>query len=542
MQSIKDWSGLAFLLLLFTFTGCTPMTGEPRIDALALALRATGASVQPGAAVSEMSQFPFAVPGQLFQINSDQVQIYLYATAAAAAMDAAHISADGFTFTPPADATTEPITVDWVDTPHFFQQDQLLVLYVGDDQLTLTYLETVLGPQFAGGESTVAPFGVDGEFANGVRYRNLIIHLTERYGSKGQLTLPPTGTGPWPTVILFSGTGPADMDASYSAGVGQATSSNFKKMAEAFGAAGIAVLRFNKRGVLAYGEYEYEQLLQTVVNQRIVDAEAVITTAKAQPEVDATRLFLYGWSEGGIVATYAAAQHPEMAGLILQAPLNLRLEEALVYQYLNIGLPYLEEVIDQDGDGKLSRIEAAAIPAGPAWFLGLFSLPRPFLSTLLPLQPQLDLDNDGLVDIQTELRPFVERLIPLLGRFYAGVTPSQSIAEVVPSLAMPILLLHGERDGWIPIGSAEAIAAAAPHKVSFLRYPTLGHALSPTERLAEDSFYEMANQPISDMWEWILKQANPSSTFRNVHNFDPFAIVILAPDVRASTSRWMTEI
>lgn len=93
---------------------------------------------------------------------------------------------------------------------------------------------------------------------------------------------------------------------------------------------------------------------------------------------------------------------------------------------------------------------------------------------------------------------------PFLGRFYAGVTPSQSIAEVVPSLAMPILLLHEERDGWIPIHASAAIVAAAPDKVRFLRYPTLGHALSPTERLAEDSFYEMASQPIQDIKEWIL--------------------------------------
>lgn len=506
MQTIKYWTGIAFLLWLLLLQGCAPMTGEPSVDAWITALRATGASVHIGEAGSEIPTLPFAVPRQLFQVNGDEVQLYRYATAAVAAREAARVSPDGFTFTPLADASQEVVTVDWVDTPHFFQQDQLIVLYVGDDRLTLNYLETVLGPQFAGGESTTAAFGVDGEFANGVRYRNLIIHLTERFGSKGQLTFPPTGMGPWPTVILFSGTGPADMDASYSAGVGQASSSNFKTIAEGLGEAGIAVLRFNKRGVLAYGEYD-EQLQQTTVNQRIVDAEAVITTTKAQPEVDATRLFLYGWSEGGIVATYAAAQHPEVAGLILQAPLNLRLEEALVYQYLNIGLPYLEEVIDENGDGKLSALEITTIPAGPTWFLGFFSMPTPFAAALLPLQPQLDLDNDGLVDIQTELRPFIEGLIPILGCFYAGVTPSQSIAEVAPSLAMPILLLHGERDGWIPIQASEAIAAAAPDKVSFRRYPTLGHALSPTERLAEDSFYAMANQPIQDIQEWILKQS-----------------------------------
>lgn len=502
--------GWAFWLAILILTGCTTATiqGGPQVDQLVTTLRASGASVQPSDETDDMAYLPFTVPGHLLQVNGDRVQFYLYTDEGAAQVDAARVAADGFTVSAMVDGTSGSVTVDWVDTPHFFRQGSIILLYIGDDQRTLNYLVRALGPQFAGGASATESFGVDGEFANHVRYRNLIIHLTEQLGSKGQLTLPPTGEGPWPTVILFSGTGLADMDASYSPGVGQATSANFKQIAEAFGEAGIAVLRFNKRGVLAYGEYDYEQLRQATVNQRILDAEAVITTAKAQPEVDRSHLFLYGWSEGGIVATYAAAHHPEIAGLLLQAPLNLTLAEALIYQYLNIGMPYLQEVIDQDGDGKLSAAEVALIPAGPVWFLGLFSVRTSFLAALIPLQPNLDLDNDGLVDIQTELRPFVEGAIPLLSRFYAGIAPSQSIADVVPTLAMPILLLHGEQDGWIPIRAAEAIAEAAPQTVTFIRYPTLGHALSPTTNPAEDSFYTMASEPIQDMIQWILQQAD----------------------------------
>ncbi len=504
MQHFDKWSVCLLSLALFALLGCAPATDHPRVDTLVTALRTTGASVRDDGVPEEIATLPLDVPGYSLWVNGDEIQVYLYADEISAQQDAARISPDGFEVGPRGDDTVAPITIDWVDAPHFFQQDQLIVLYVGNNLRTLDHLETVLGTQFAGGQSTTIPFGVDGTFDNGVRYRNLLIHLGVSFGSKGQLTFPATGDGPWPTVILFSGTGPADMDASYDPGNGQPTSTNFKRIAEALGEAGIAVLRFNKRGVLGSGDYQVEQLQQTIVNQRILDAEAVIATAKIQPEVDHTQIFLYGWSEGAIVATYSAQNHPDLAGLILQAPLNLSLEEALIYQHLNIGLPYLQEVIDQDQDGKLSEIEVATIPAGPVWFLGLFSVRTSFLAALLPIQPVLDLDNDGLVDIQTELRPFVEGLIPLLSRFYAGVTPSQSIAELVPALAMPLLVLHGERDGWIPIRAAEEIAVAAPDKVTFIRYPTLGHALSPTERLAEDSFFEMANAPIQDMIDWIL--------------------------------------
>jgi len=503
MQNFRKWSLCALIALVFALLGCAPVTEQPRLDTLVAALRATGASVRAGDTPAALPSLPLAVSGYPLWVNDDAIQVYLYADEAAAQQDAARISADGFEVAQSVDDTVAQITIDWVDTPHFFQQEQLIVVYVGEDLRTLDHLETVLGAQFAGGVSTASLFGVDGAFDNGVRYRNLLIHLDRGFGSKGQLTFPATGDGPWPTVILFSGTGPADMDASYDPGNGQPTSTNFKRIAEDLGAAGIAVLRFNKRGVLGSGDYNIDQLQQTIVNQRIIDAEAVIATAQVQPEVDLAQLFLYGWSEGTIVVTHSARNHPDLAGLILQAPLNLSLAEALVYQHLNIGLPYLQEVIDQDEDGKLSEAEVATIPAGPVWFLGLFSVRTSFLAALLPLQPNLDLNNDGLVDIQTELRPFVEGLIPVLSRFYAGVTPSESIAEIVPTLPMPILVLHGERDGWIPIRAAEEIVAAAASQVTFIRYPTLGHALSPTERMAEDSFFEMASEPIQDIIHWI---------------------------------------
>ncbi len=503
--SFAPWCILPLIVAACTLVGCTPAAPPTQIEQLISALRTLADDVQVVADQAALPTPPLTVPGERFQIDGQLIQVYAYPTTADAAQDAARIAADGFDFAPTTDGTLAATTVDWVDSPHFFRQDRLIVLYLGEDPRLLAQLERVLGEQFAGGTPAPTIFGVDGYFDNGVRYRNLLIHLEGIFGSKAQLTFPPAGAGPWPLVILFSGTGPADMDASYSPGAGQSVSTNFKRLAELLGEAGIAVLRFNKRGVLAHGDYDYEQLVQITVNQRILDAAAIIATAKRQPEVDSDRLFLYGWSEGAIVATYAAQNHPEFAGLILQAPLNLRLEEALIYSYLNIGLPYLQEVSDQNGDGQLSPAEIAAIPAGPIWFLTFFALPNPVLLAVLPVQPDLDLNRDGLIDIQWELRPFVEGFIPLLSRVYANAAPSQSIAELAPTLAMPILLLHGERDGWIPIRAAEAIAAAAPDQVTFLRYPMLGHALSYTSVIAEDAFGEMARAPIDDMVEWVLR-------------------------------------
>jgi len=496
---------LLLLLCFFALLGCTPAAPPSQVDKFLSAIRSMTAEVEALGDLDHLPTPPLAVVGERFQVDGHEIQLYVYETTIDAYRDAQRISDDGFEFAASANGDRAASSADWVDTPHFFRQDRLIVFYLGEDRRLLAQLERVMGKQFSGGDPTPLVYGVDGQFDNGVRYRNLIIPLEDEFGSKGQLTIPPSGDGPWPLLILFSGTGPADMDASYSPGSGQAVSTNFKRIAEVLGEAGVAVLRFNKRGVLAHGNYDYEQLPRINVNQRVVDAEGVIAVAKAQPEVDPDRLFLYGWSEGAIVATYAARSHSEFAGLILQAPLNLSLQETLVYEYLNIGLPYLQEVIDQNGDGQLSEAEIATVPAGPIWFLTFFALPNPMLMAILPFQPNLDLDDDGLIDIQQELRPFLEGFIPLLSRFYANGSPTQSIAELAPTLAMPILLLHGERDGWIPIRAAEEIAAAAPEQVTFLRYPLLGHALSYTTVIAEDAFGEMALPPINDMLAWVLQ-------------------------------------
>ena len=92
----------------------------------------------------------FAVPGQIFFVNGEEITLYVYENAAAAASDAARVSADGFTIELPADSEGGEVAVDWINPPHFYRLDNLIALYVGTDESTLTLLESVLGVPFAG--------------------------------------------------------------------------------------------------------------------------------------------------------------------------------------------------------------------------------------------------------------------------------------------------------------------------------------------------------------------------------------------------------
>jgi hypothetical protein len=122
--------------------------GGPLTDYVSLVdhLRATGAAVEPA---GEISQAFFSVKGQVIKVNGNDVQVFEYESEAAAEVEARLVSPNGSSI-----GTT---MVTWVSTPHFFKASRLIVLYVGDDATTLSTLEVVLGPQFAGGGRAQLP-------------------------------------------------------------------------------------------------------------------------------------------------------------------------------------------------------------------------------------------------------------------------------------------------------------------------------------------------------------------------------------------------
>lgn len=131
--------------------------------------------------------------------------------------------------------------------------------------------------------------------------RELVIDLGEGLKINAQLTLPITGVGPFPGVLLIQGSGPIDMNEYLPPEVtgSDEPSRPFLQIAEYLSSRGIAVLRFNKRGV---------GLNDTILNASIVinathenyksDAEKVLKALIAQPEVDGNDITVLGHSEG----------------------------------------------------------------------------------------------------------------------------------------------------------------------------------------------------------------------------------------------------
>ncbi len=124
----------------------------------------------------------------------------------------------------------------------------------------------------------------------------------------GTLTLPNTekfGDGPYPAVILLSGSGPQDRDESL---MGHKP---FLVLSDRLTKAGIAVLRCDDRGTgLSGGTFT-----GSTMAQRADDARASIEWLAAQDSIDAAKIGLLGHSEGGIIAPMVAAGEDKNDGV-----------------------------------------------------------------------------------------------------------------------------------------------------------------------------------------------------------------------------------
>jgi hypothetical protein len=146
-------SSLLVIILTVLLAACAPRAAEPASNSpdspgspvtdyasLVTALQAAGATVEPA---GEIEQAFFPVKAQVIKVDGNDVQVFEFADEAAAADAAALVSREG--------SAIGTNMVTWMASPHFYRSGTLIVLYVGEDEASLSTLASVLGEQFAGG-------------------------------------------------------------------------------------------------------------------------------------------------------------------------------------------------------------------------------------------------------------------------------------------------------------------------------------------------------------------------------------------------------
>jgi len=124
----------------------------------------------------------------------------------------------------------------------------------------------------------------------------------------GTLTMP-AGAGPFPAVVLISGSGPQDRDETL---MGHRP---FLLLADTLTRHGVAVQRYDDRGTAqstgAFG---------TALGRDFADdAAAAHAWLRTQPGIDPARVGLMGHSEGGLIAPQVAGRDPAVAFVVLLA-------------------------------------------------------------------------------------------------------------------------------------------------------------------------------------------------------------------------------
>ena len=97
-----------------------------------------------GVVVKGLSQPFFSVDAQVLTAYGEDIQVFEYDSSESALIE---VEESGLT----PDGQFQTVMVTWIDTPHFYQTGNLIVLYVGSNSDITTMLEDLLGPQIAGG-------------------------------------------------------------------------------------------------------------------------------------------------------------------------------------------------------------------------------------------------------------------------------------------------------------------------------------------------------------------------------------------------------
>jgi pimeloyl-ACP methyl ester carboxylesterase len=156
-------------------------------------------------------------------------------------------------------------------------------------------------------------------------YREEIVsfkNITDKVELAGTLTLPES-TGPYPAVLLLSGSGPNDRDQLI---WGHRL---FLVLADYLTRQGIAVLRYDDRGVgRSTGDYD-----KGTFDDFKRDALAGVEYLKTLPQINVKKIGLIGHSEGAAIGPMAASESPDVAFTVLMAAPGLSDFDGLLKQF-----------------------------------------------------------------------------------------------------------------------------------------------------------------------------------------------------------------
>jgi len=252
---------------------------------------------------------------------------------------------------------------------------------------------------------------------------DVVIPTPAGHSLAGTLTRP-KGSAKVPVVITISGSGPQDRDSRIAPVPGYQI---FRQVADTLGRRGIAVLRYDDRGV---GQSGGRESVATATSADLADdVRAVVAWLRTRPDIDGSRIALAGHSEGGLIAPMVAATDTQIAAIALLAGTAYRGRSILMFQN--------RQVIDQAA--------------------GLSPAQRDSIFATVPAQ----LDTLGQRNAWMN--------------YFMSYDPLPTLRRV----RQPVLILQGETDRQVTPEQADTLASAVRgadnRAVTMQRFPAVNH-------------------------------------------------------------------
>ena len=298
----------------------------------------------------------------------------------------------------------------------------------------------------------------------------------------GTLTIP-EGAGPFPAVLLITGSGPQDRDETL---LGHKP---FLVLADHLTRRGIAVLRVDDRGVGG----STGDTMNSTSEDFAGDALAGVAYLRSRKEVDRGKIGLIGHSEGGIVAPMAAARSGDVAFLVLMAGTGLDGEQILTMQRTLIlkAAGATDDEVARQNDLAREMIAVVKDEKDPkAAAAKLKALARKAAEALPGKEREALADADAA-------DPGVAMLNSPWFRFFLTYDPRPALAKV----ECPVLAINGETDLQVPprenlAAIAEALKGGGNSHVTVLEFKGLNH-LFQTSATGSPSEYGRIEETIA---------------------------------------------